>query len=1160
MRKNSKAEKAKQSRRIYSRRFFLFALLLFIAATSVYTNADLDSANVTIDNMSAYVMDSSVIIYWDTNILADSLVRYGANLSNLTESNYFGVHSYAHAAEITNLLPNTLYYYIVNSTNANGNSNETQIYNFTTLEDNLSPVYSNISIYPNASVVYSNNTVYSIRIVWKDNGILSNVTIIGNFTLNAMQDDNDNSTYYVVAEKEMQNIAGTDIYEYNISSVPAGNYTYKILASDIAGNKNETDVQTLVISKALPKMNLSINGAEQYIEIDQKSFVNISGLLEEGDSGMELFVRNSTALLNYSSANNSMNGSYTFINMLQYFESPGLYEIVLSSSETNNYAARNISYIVNVTSIEVNIFIDKPEYNLGDLVSYVVIAPNSSNLSIEICGPLPTGAGFVECKTLLNSQASNYPYMNVASFTNKSGIYKIRAQMQYKGLNKYSEKNYTVINNIQLTISGDTLLKLGQESNLVATATGGIGVIKYNWTLSNGTKISGPNLNVKYNAANTYPVVLTATDDMGNIKIGTATLTVKKNYLVKFLIIDNADSQILDSAKVKLVSSAGESDTDNVDADGYAQFDLIEGVYDMRASASGYSSYVDTMTADSNKTITVKLTKLASSPSNEPLEINLITPVNNTAISSSSANFEAYVDLGGNTLASCTFYLAESSDGWYKSVKTISLSASGQISASDAITGSNTYSWKVQCTSGTKTYSSQVRMFTSTGSSNQDETQLAVLEDGYNQVIDAGEIRRRIDTAMTNYDAMDIESKKDADALQFASVADKALKDYERSMRDINNIQYRRDLTSVEQDAKKIEYYDTIKALDTNTFLDVKDIGYQTFISYPSKEELTAISDLYKKESNIIGNIAESDLVSRQNGIIVTTRISNVEVTLLNGNKKTITLVVKSIKLSDNSTNTFLLESIPKEFAASSDDLTLLSEAKVIVKDPLLKLDKMESIVYYVEGKKDLELGKKITTVLLADTYFGTRNAITGNATLSNVDFTSPLSLIIMIVIIFGGYLIYAFDLFGKMFEKSRKKEDEQKINRILELIKDAQSLIQNKKISDADLTFKEIKLIYEGSSDTVMNEVYSEVMNLLEIIDSAQAELLIMAANENTNNLGANEKEKLIESKKMLGVAYNLLSDSLKQKYGDKINSLIKDANNDPNTAVQNADKTASS
>jgi hypothetical protein len=146
------------------------------------------------------------------------------------------------------------------------------------------------------------------------------------------------------------------------------------------------------------------------------------------------------------------------------------------------------------------------------------------------------------------------------------------------------------------------------------------------------------------------------------------------------------------------------------------------------------------------------------------------------------------------------------------------------------------------------------------------------------------------------------------------------------------------------------------------------------------------------------------------------------------------------------------------------------------------------------------------------------------------------------------------------MFEKSRKKEDEQKINRILELIKDAQSLIQNKKISDADLTFKEIKLIYEGSSDTVMNEVYSEVMNLLEIIDSAQAELLIMAANENTNNLGANEKEKLIESKKMLGVAYNLLSDSLKQKYGDKINSLIKDANNDPNTAVQNADKTASS
>jgi hypothetical protein len=53
------------------------------------------------------------------------------------------------------------------------------------------------------------------------------------------------------------------------------------------------------------------------------------------------------------------------------------------------------------------------------------------------------------------------------------------------------------------------------------------------------------------------------------------------------------------------------------------------------------------------------------------------------------------------------------------------------------------------------------------------------LKDGENHIIDAGEIRTKIDDAMTNYN-YGYENRKDAEALQFLSSVEKALRDYEK--------------------------------------------------------------------------------------------------------------------------------------------------------------------------------------------------------------------------------------------------------------------------------------------------------------------------------------------------------------------------------------------
>jgi len=1161
--------------RKYSRRVFLFLTLILLATASSLTNADLDSYPVIIENISEYVLDSSVIIYWDTNILADSLIKYGTD-QNLNESNYLGVHSYSHAAEISGLYPNTLYYYVVNSTNANGNSNQSEINNFTTSEDNISPVYSNINItygdeylYRNlsdyANVVYSKNRNYSFRITIKDNGIISSVKIFHNFLSYNESDINSNYSVNITENNsnatntsesdivdsfiwdEMINIPGTDIYEYKINEISVGNHIWKIVAEDISGNKMETGNYIIDVNKSTPSLITSINNIYvsegQNINVEEKSTVNISAVLAEGDAGaiIEITISNSTAVINSSSGNDQSNLS-------QYFNLPELYNIIVNYKESSNYAETNFSYYVNITPIEINLFIDKPEYNLGEQVSYVVLAPNSSNLSIEVCGPLPTGSGFVECRNLLLSQQNDYPYMGIQSVTNKSGVYKIRAQMQYKGLNKYAEKNYSVVNNIAIAISGDTLVKIGKESNILATATGGVGVLLYNWTLPNGTKISGPNFNVVYNSAGSYSIVLTVTDQAGNSKTSTITLIAKKHYTIKVYVVDDSDNTEIDSARVKMTATVGEeSDSDNTNVEGMAELDLIEGDYDLKVSSSGYSSFLGTAKSDSDKTITVRLSRATSSSSNEPLEISLIAPLNKTLMPSSSVYFDAYVEIGGNTQTNCIFYVADANNEWYRAMKTVLVKSSGRINHTESFSDGKTYSWKVQCDTGSKTYSSDVFRFTASGIKSDSDASLTILEDGYNHIIDAGEIRTKIDDAMTNLEAMDMESRKDAEALQFSSSVEKALRDYERAMRDINNIQYRRDLSQTEQDAKKLEYYDIIRDLEKETMLNIKNLGYQTFISYPSKEDLINISRIYQQETNIIGRVNEDELSSKQNGLIVTTRISNVEITYVNGEKKTITLVDKTIKLSDNSTGAFLLESIPKEIAESSKELTVLSDFKVINEDPLLKFEKQDKITYYVDGEKNIELGKKANTVLLADNFFGTRNSITGDVTLSNIDISSPTSLIIIIAIISCSYLIYAFDLFGLIFSRSRKKADERNINKIFNLIRDARILLQNGRVNDADLAFKEIKLVYEGSSENVMNEVYSEASGLLEIIDTAQTEMLIRAALNNTGQDMTNEeKEKLLNSRRMLKAAYELLSDDLKAKYGPKINSIVQDQKED--------------
>ena len=77
---------------------------------------------------------NSVTITWDTDEPADSLVKYGTASGNYNMSKSNSASVTSHSIKLTELTPNTTYYYVVNSTDPSGNTNESAEYNFKTAE------------------------------------------------------------------------------------------------------------------------------------------------------------------------------------------------------------------------------------------------------------------------------------------------------------------------------------------------------------------------------------------------------------------------------------------------------------------------------------------------------------------------------------------------------------------------------------------------------------------------------------------------------------------------------------------------------------------------------------------------------------------------------------------------------------------------------------------------------------------------------------------------------------------------------------------------------------------------------------------------------------------------------------------------------------------
>lgn len=93
------------------------------------------SISPVITNVTATkITPNSATITWDTNEPSDSSVKYGTELGNYTLQKYDPENVTSHSVNLIGLLPNTTFYFVVNSTDQSGNSNESSEHSFTTLK------------------------------------------------------------------------------------------------------------------------------------------------------------------------------------------------------------------------------------------------------------------------------------------------------------------------------------------------------------------------------------------------------------------------------------------------------------------------------------------------------------------------------------------------------------------------------------------------------------------------------------------------------------------------------------------------------------------------------------------------------------------------------------------------------------------------------------------------------------------------------------------------------------------------------------------------------------------------------------------------------------------------------------------------------------------
>ena len=169
-----------------------------MAANGFVQNITIDITPPVITNISVTsITKDSAIISWETSEPSDSMLKYGTQVGSYTEMVHNASYAMHHNIVLTELIPNTTYYYVVNSTDPGDNSVESTEYNFTTHPVIIISI-GDVSLIAGESattsiMIHNITTVGIADIILSYDQSVVHVTYVNNSDFNFMDSTVDNS-------------------------------------------------------------------------------------------------------------------------------------------------------------------------------------------------------------------------------------------------------------------------------------------------------------------------------------------------------------------------------------------------------------------------------------------------------------------------------------------------------------------------------------------------------------------------------------------------------------------------------------------------------------------------------------------------------------------------------------------------------------------------------------------------------------------------------------------------------------------------------------------------------------------------------------------------------------------------------------------------------
>ena len=200
---------------------------------TVLTSPDTTPPVIT-DVANSTPTDSSVTITWTTNEASGSLVRYGTTSGVYTDDVSNMAMTTSHSIDLSGLSAGTTYYFVVNSTDASDNSNESAEHSFTTSStaDTDPPVITD--------VVNSTPTDSSVTITWttdeNSDSLVKYGTVSGTYT-----DSTPGATMM------------TTSHSVGLSGLSAGTtYYFVVNSTDASGNSAQSTEFSFTTATVIP--------------------------------------------------------------------------------------------------------------------------------------------------------------------------------------------------------------------------------------------------------------------------------------------------------------------------------------------------------------------------------------------------------------------------------------------------------------------------------------------------------------------------------------------------------------------------------------------------------------------------------------------------------------------------------------------------------------------------------------------------------------------------------------------------------------------------------------------------------------------------------------------------------------------------------------------